>query len=127
MKLLLDTHALLWWLFRIPRLGGKTRARVGSPDNEVFVSAVSGYEITVKQSVGKLEAPSDLEDQISVNGFRSLPLTLHHATVAGELPLHTRDPFDRMLVAQARCEGLTLVTADRAVRVYDVPILDAAT
>jgi PIN domain nuclease of toxin-antitoxin system len=93
----------------------------------VFVSAVSGYEITVKQSVGKLEAPSDLEDQISVNGFRSLPLTLHHATVAGELPLHTRDPFDRMLVAQARCEGLTLVTADRAVRVYDVPILDAAT
>jgi PIN domain nuclease of toxin-antitoxin system len=125
MRLLLDTNALLWWLFELPQLGESARRRILAPDSEVFVSAVSGWEIGAKQAVGKLSAPDDLERQLVVNGFAELPVTVKHSLAVGELPLHHRDPFDRLLVAQARCEGLQLVTADRKLSAYDVPIVSA--
>ncbi len=124
MRLLLDTNAVIWWLARMPRLGDSARQAISAAD-EVMVSPVSGYEIHFKQTVGKLDAPDDLSEQIDVHGFTVLPVTLRHAIEAGDLPLHNRDPFDRLLVAQARGEGLTLVTADRRMSAYDVPILDA--
>lgn len=123
MRLLLDTHVLLWWLFKVPRLGPAAQAAVGSPASEVHVSAVSAGEIAMKQVLGKLEAPDDLPAQLAANGFAELRLTVGHGLAVAELPLHHKDPFDRFLVAQARVEGLTLVTADRAICAYDVPIL----
>lgn len=125
MRLLLDTHALLWWLFKLPRLGGAARLGIAAVENEVFVSAVSGYEIAYKRALGKLAAPDDLESQVTGLGFSGQPVTLRHAVAAGNLPQHHKDPFDRLLVAQARCEGLTLVTADAQLAAYGVPILPA--
>ncbi|MBC8091793.1 MAG: type II toxin-antitoxin system VapC family toxin [Pseudonocardia sp.] len=126
MRLLLDTHALLWWLGELPRLGAAARIEIGSPASEVHVSAVTATEISIKQAIGKLDAPDDLPEQLSLNGFSELPLTVRHGLAVAELPLLHGDPFDRMLIAQARVEGLTLVTADRKISAYDVPILSAA-
>ncbi|MBV9312527.1 MAG: type II toxin-antitoxin system VapC family toxin [Pseudonocardia sp.] len=126
MRLLLDTRTLLWWLFKLPQLGALAQTHIASPSSLVHISVVSGYEIRFKQALGKLEAPDDLEAQVTSCGFRELPVVLRHAMTAGDLPTRDRDPFDRILVAQARCEGLTLVTADRKLAAYDVPILDAA-
>jgi PIN domain nuclease of toxin-antitoxin system len=125
MRLLLDTHALLWWLFKLPQLGRAARTVIAAVENEVFVSAVSGYEITYKRALGKLAAPDDLESQVTALGFSGLPVTLRHAVVAGDLAQHHKDPFDRLLIAQAQTEGLTIVTSDRQVGAYDVPILPA--
>jgi PIN domain nuclease of toxin-antitoxin system len=123
MRVLLDTHVLLWWLAEDRRLG--SRAAQAVANESVSVSAVSGYEIAFKQNLGKLEAPDDLDERVIAYGFRALAVTLRHALAAAGLPIHNRDPFDRLLVAQARCEGLTLVTADRRLAAYDVPILPA--
>lgn len=125
MRLLLDTHVLLWWLFGLPRLGDTARTAIVSPGNDVHVSSVTGYEIRFKKALGKLDAPDDLRERLATDGFRDLPLTMAHAADAGDLPVHHRDPFDRMLVAQARAEGLTLVTSDRQLSAYDVPVLYA--
>ncbi|HEY4007907.1 MAG TPA: type II toxin-antitoxin system VapC family toxin [Pseudonocardia sp.] len=125
MKLLLDTNALLWWLFELPQLGPSTRRIMADADTQVFVSAISAAEIGVKQAVGKLQAPDDLERQVAANGFTPLPMTLRHGLAVGKLPLHHRDPFDRMMVAQAHCEGLTLATADQKLGEYDIEILPA--
>lgn len=126
MKLLLDTHALLWWLFELPQLGETARAEIGSPVSKVHVSAVSATEISIKQASGKMEAPDDLPAQLAINSFAELPLSVRHGLAVAELPPHHGDPFDRMLVAQARVEGLTLVTSDRKISAYDVPILSAS-
>ena len=125
MKLLLDTHALLWWLFDVPRLRAKAREEIGRPTVEVYVSAVSVCEISIKQAKGRLEAPEDLATQIAASGFRELPFDVRHGLEIARLPPFHADPFDRMLIAQARVEGLTLVTADRALMPYGVPILPA--
>ncbi len=125
MRLLLDTNALLWWIANLPMLGPLARAGIGSPAAEVFVSSVSAAEISIKQTTGKLEAPDDLAEQLSANGFVELPFSVRHGVAMRELPLHHRDPFDRMLISQARVEVLTLVTADRAMSAYDVALLDA--
>ncbi len=125
MRLLLDTHALIWWLAVSPRLGPVARAAVDDPASEVHVSAVSASEIGIKKAIGKLASPDDLEHQVSVNGFIELGLTIKHGLALGALPRHHGDPFDRMLIAQALVEGLTFVTADRVIAEYDVPILAA--
>ncbi|ALG12967.1 type II toxin-antitoxin system VapC family toxin [Kibdelosporangium phytohabitans] len=122
--ILLDTHVLLWWFFNDPHLTPGIASLITSSD-DVAVSAVSGFEIVTKQAIGKLEAPDDLEAQVERSGFTEIPVTLRHGVEAGRLPSHHKDPFDRLLIAQARCEGLTLVTADRAMSAYDVPILPA--
>jgi PIN domain nuclease of toxin-antitoxin system len=124
-RLLLDTNAVLWWLAEHPKLGSAARRQIEELDTMVYISAVSAAEIGIKKSIGKLRAPDDFEEQIAADGFTALPITLRHCLAVGELPLLHRDPFDRLLVAQARCEGLTLVTADRKLTKYDVPTLDA--
>ena len=125
MRLLLDTHVLLWWLADDPSLSGEAKEGVSAADSSVFVSAASAWEISIKQALGKLEAPSDLVRQIEVHRFEPLPLTVSHAYAAGALPRHHDDPFDRVLVAQAVAEGLTLVTKDPRMGLYGVGTLAA--
>jgi PIN domain nuclease of toxin-antitoxin system len=119
-RFLLDTHVFLWWLGDDPRLGGEARALIADPDNTVFVSAASGWEIGIKRALGKLHAPPDLEREVERNGFTPLPVTFFHGEQAGALPPHHRDPFDRMLIAQAQAEGLLLVTADNHFSAYGI-------
>lgn len=123
MRLLLDTHVLLWWLADDSALGGEARAEISTPDSTVFVSAATVWEISIKRALGKLDAPSDLLRQIEISRFEPLSMTVSHAQVAGGLPRHHDDPFDRMLVAQAITEGLTLLTRDPRINLYGVGVL----
>jgi PIN domain nuclease of toxin-antitoxin system len=122
-SLLLDTHVVLWWLADDPSLSDEIKARLDH-EPDVYVSAVTIWEVAIKQAIGKLE-PADLPEEILRSGFRELPVGSRHALAAGRLPLIHRDPFDRMLVAQARCEDLMLVTRDSRCRQYDVAVLPA--
>ena len=122
MRILLDTHVLLWWLGDDAQLGPEARLVIADGGNEVFVSAVSIAEIAIKRSQGKLTAPSELLTVLAEEGFQELPLLSSHAAELENLPWHHRDPFDRLLVAQARVEGLTLATHDRHLAQYDVPV-----
>ena len=123
MKLLLDTHTLLWWLNRDRRLGPPTRQAIATDAERVAVSAASAWEISIKEAFGKLDAPAGWPEEIEGFGFEPLPITFDHAREAGGLPRHHGDPFDRMLVAQARLEGLVIVTADPRIARYDVQTL----
>lgn len=124
MKLLLDTHVLLWWLGNNRRLTAKARRTIADPGAMIHVSAVSLWEAAIKRALGRLRFESaELLDAISTGGFQALPITARHALAAGDLPRHHEDPFDRMLVAQAQAEGLTLVTHDSALEAYSVPML----
>lgn len=125
MRLLLDTHALIWWLAGGGRLREEARTAIQSRANEIRVSPVSAVEISIKMAKGKLNAPSDLVEQIARHGFTPLPVTIEHGVAMLQFSANHGDPFDRLLVAQARCEGLTLVTADHAMSAYDVPIMPA--
>jgi len=113
-QLLLDTHALLWWLAGDTALTTTARAAIADEANSVFVSAASAWEITTKHRIGKLPAVAaivyDLDRTIRDQGFASLPITLRHGQIAGNLPGQHRDPFDRMLIAQAIAEQLVLVS-----------------
>jgi PIN domain nuclease of toxin-antitoxin system len=124
LRLLLDTHILLWWLAENPKLSVTARARIAEAEI-VYVSAASVWEMAIKVSTGKLRAPDDLKKQMQRHGFEELPVSVNHALEVATLPRHHTDPFDRMLVAQASFESLTLVTADPELAVYGVPILRA--
>lgn len=121
--LLLDSHALLWWEADDARLSDRARKRIERPDSAALFSAVSLWELAIKQALGKLRLPDSLMSRLAEEGFREVPVTAAHGLLAGELPRHHNDPFDRMLVAQAQCEGLTVVTADTRISAYDVPTL----
>jgi len=121
-SLLLDTHVVLWWLLDDATLSEEMKARLDD-DPDVWVSPVTVWEVATKESIGKLEGPQGLSEEIAQSGFRPLPVTFTHAVAVGRLPLLHRDPFDRMLIAQARCEGLTLVTRDRQIHRYEVDVL----
>ncbi|MBL7489666.1 type II toxin-antitoxin system VapC family toxin [Frankia sp. AgB1.9] len=123
MSLLLDTHVVLWWLTDATTLTDDVKERLDH-EPDVYVSAATLWEVGIKQSTGKLKAPTDLAEQIRGCGFRALQITFEHAVAAGRLPLLHRDPFDRMLIAQAQCEDLTLATRDASIRAYDVTTLD---
>lgn len=123
MSLLLDTHILLWWLSDDPLLPGTARGAISSPDNEVLVSAAAVWEIAIKKAVGRLEAPDDLLAVIAANDFQTLEITASHALLAGGLPPHHSDPFDRMMIAQSTAENLTLVSVDQHFSQYDVELL----
>ena len=125
MLLLLDTHAFLWWLNDSNELGVRARETITSGDNLVFVSAATAWEVAVKRASGKLDAPGDIASWIADNHFTPLSIEVEHAVDAAELPPYHRDPFDRILVAQARRIGLTLVTSDEQISAYDVALLDA--
>jgi PIN domain nuclease of toxin-antitoxin system len=124
-NLLLDTHVFLWWMAASRRLTKQIRDAIADPDHYVAVSAASVWEITIKQALGKLEAPSDVPSALRANDFEPLPITVDHASLAGALPRHHEDPFDRMLIAQSMLEHFTLVTHDRRFDVYGVPVLQA--
>ena len=124
MKLLLDTHALIWWLTDNPRLSGTARSAIRDPDNAVFASAVSGYEVANKQRLGKLTGGIAQDLPHALRGAR-IPvqgLTLEHAIAAGLLPGPHRDPWDRLIMAQAFNDGLTVVTVDPVFRDYGLPV-----
>jgi PIN domain nuclease of toxin-antitoxin system len=121
-RLLLDSHVLLWWLGEHARLSTGARKAIAEAE-VVHVSAISAWELTIKAALGKLKTPDDLEVQMRANRFIPLPVTVTHAIAAGKLPRHHGDPFDRMLVAQASLESLTLVTSDLRLRAYDVRIM----
>lgn len=125
MILLLDAHALLWWLDDNPELAAQARDSIADPLNDVFVSSATAWEIEIKRALGKLQAPMELVDALEPAGLGGLPITLRDAESAARLPGHHRDPFDRMLVAQAQRLDAILVTRDEIFARYGMEILPA--
>lgn len=125
MNLLLDTHVVLWWLADDPELRAAARDAISDRSNVVYVSAVSAWEIVVKRSLGKLEIPEEWADVLSGEPFMRMAVSWEHVLAVARLPDVHRDPFDRLLVAQATIEHLTLVTRDGILAKYGVPILNA--
>jgi PIN domain nuclease of toxin-antitoxin system len=117
-KILLDTHILLWWLDDNPALSESFRTLIRDPENTVFISAVTLWEIWLKQSIGKLKLPPRFNDLLALEAFENLALTARQTAAVAELPWHHRDPFDRMLVAQAQVERLTLLSIDQDLAAY---------
>lgn len=125
MRLLLDTHVLIWALRDPDRLSGPAAEAIRAETSDVFVSMVSPWEIAIKKSLGNLRLPGDLQSQLDAKRFELLPVSLRHTNAVESLPHHHGDPFDRLLVAQALVDGLTIVTADRQIRRYQVGLLPA--
>jgi PIN domain nuclease of toxin-antitoxin system len=124
-RVLLDTNVLLWWLAGNPQLGSEARTILADAETEVFVSAATIWEISIKLELGKLKAPKNMEREVEREGFSKLAITLSHGQLAGSLPKIHRDPFDRMLVAQAQLEDLELVSADPVFAKYSVRLIRA--
>ncbi|MGA3015749.1 MAG: type II toxin-antitoxin system VapC family toxin [Bryobacteraceae bacterium] len=130
MNLLIDTHVLIWWSKNSRRLGRQAQKLISAPQNSIWVSSASIWEISIKVSLRRLELnglplekiPEDLEH----HGFSALPISFRHALAVHDLPFHHSDPFDRMLIAQAQCEDLVLLTADPSIMAYDVRTFDAS-
>lgn len=125
MNFLLDTHVLLWWLDDNSDLSEKARSVITDGEHLVFVSAATIWEIRIKEALGKLKIPRNFQKVLRDQPFEMLDITTDHAHAVGALPDHHRDPFDRMLVAQAKTEGLSLVTRDRHLKNYNIPIVEA--
>jgi PIN domain nuclease of toxin-antitoxin system len=123
--LLLDAHALLWWLNGGSTLSAVARAAIAEPANETLVSAATVWELAIKQGLGKLKIDADLLAEIDRVGFSGLPVTMEDGNLAGALPRHHKDPFDRMLVAQAKRLDALIVTRDRAFSSYDIKVITA--
>jgi PIN domain nuclease of toxin-antitoxin system len=122
-RLLLDTHALLSLLFADGRLSTRAHETMERPDARLIVSAVCVWEIAIKRAIGKLPAPDDVIERIETTGAELLTITARHAHASGALPLHHRDPFDRLLIAQAQMERCAIVTGNGAFPAYDVPVV----
>ncbi|MBZ5657031.1 MAG: type II toxin-antitoxin system VapC family toxin [Acidobacteriia bacterium] len=123
MEILLDTHALVWWMVESPRLSKRAVATLADPNNRLIVSAVVAWELAIKVNAGKIlpsSLISRLEEAVSEQALEEMPITLEHAVRGGLLPLHHRDPFDRLLVAQAQSLKLPILSADAALDEYDV-------
>ena len=118
MRLLLDTHLVLWWLENSKALGAMARSLIADPGNTIFVSAVTHWEVRLKQSLGKLKLTGDFKAVMAAEAFENLPLSAAHTALIEHLPWHHRDPFSRMLVAQAKAENLILLTADNRLAAY---------
>lgn len=121
--LLLDTHVILWWRGDYKRIGERAQDAIADPDHVLLFSAASIWEMAIKQATGKLRMPPNVVDTLKQRGFSELQMSSTHGLIAGALPAHHGDPFDRMLVAQAQSERLTLVTNDARIAAYDVPLL----
>ncbi|EFE77201.1 type II toxin-antitoxin system VapC family toxin [Streptomyces filamentosus] len=122
MRLLLDTHVILWWLADSDELSDQVKDLLDT-EPSVHISAVSAWEIAIKQSLGKLDGPDDLAERVRDSQFTALPITAGHGVRAGRLPALHHDPFDRILVAQAQTEGMTIVTRDKWIPQYDVSVM----
>jgi PIN domain nuclease of toxin-antitoxin system len=125
-RLLVDSHVLLWHVLDDSRLGPEPTAAIEADEAEVLVSTASLWEIAIKAALGKLDVPDDLPVQVEQLGFHLLPVTADHAWQVRQLPLHHRDPFDRLLIAQAQIERLSIVTADASFDAYDVKVVWAS-
>lgn len=123
MNLLLDTHIVLWWLDDHPALSSAVRNRIANGENLVFLSAAVVWEIRIKEAIGKLDIPTDFQMILDQQPFEKLAIKVEHAQAVKDLPPHHRDPFDRMLIAQAVTEGLTIATHDPVFEKYSVPLL----
>jgi len=126
LRLLLDTHVVVWALSEPKQLAGRARRAIEDSKNDIFVSVVSPWELAVKGPRQGLRTPDDLELQLEQRRFEVLPILLRHTEPIESMPRHHGDPFDRMLVAQAVTDGLTIVTADRKLTNYQVSLLPAA-
>ena len=127
-ELLLDTHVAIWWMEGSERLGSRCKATLFQPGLRLWISTASVWEMAIKLGLGRLKLSTPLDECIPdllAHGAHCLPITLNHALAVRALPPHHADPFDRMLIAQAHCENLTLVTADSLIRTYDIRTLDA--
>jgi PIN domain nuclease of toxin-antitoxin system len=122
-KLLLDTHAALWWLGDDERVGRDARRELSDTSNDVLLSAAVVWEVAIKRSLGKLRAPSGFADALRGAGATMLPVSAEHAAAVEHLPWHHRDPFDRLLVAQAEIEGASLVSRDEQLAAYGVQLV----
>lgn len=125
-RLLLDTHVLLWWIAGDAALGRLAREAIDDPRSQVYVSPISLWEVAIKRARTPLKAPDDMAVAVDEAGFAQLPVTFDHAEQTAMLPSIHRDPFDRMLIAQAQVEGLVLVTSDHKIQRYDVDTLAAS-
>ena len=128
-NLLLDTHVLIWWLLDSDKLGRRARHAILRPGAGLFISSASVWEISVKSALGRLKLKEPLGKclpALVASGFQPLAINFEHALAVRDLPPHHADPFDRMLIAQAQCEDLTLMTADDAITAYDVRTIDAS-
>lgn len=128
-RFLLDTHCWLWWNADPERLGDGAHRVISDMENEVFLSAASAWEIAIKHALGRLTLPEPpakyIPSRIAANQISGLAIHFHHALKVNDLPHHHRDPFDRLLIAQAKVEGMTLITADPLIKRYDVDVLMA--
>jgi PIN domain nuclease of toxin-antitoxin system len=122
-NLLLDTHALLWWLMASPRLSDRARDAIAEPRNQVHVSIATAWEIAIKRSIGRLRVTEDITADLAADAFELLSIELAHIAALERLPHHHRDPFDRMLVAQATVEGMRLVSGDANIARYGVAVV----
>ncbi len=125
MKLLIDSHVVVWWLDEPHKLSAAAHAAISNPDHEVFISAASIWELGLKQAKGKLRLPQGFLNLLRADGFSFLPITTEHATHAVSLPPLHADPFDRMLIAQAMTDSLVLVTRDAVIPLYSIPMIPA--
>jgi PIN domain nuclease of toxin-antitoxin system len=125
MTLLLDTHVVIWWLEDSTQLAESAREAISDPDNDVLISVASAWEISIKRSLGKLSTPDDLEEAVPLNGFEWLDIRPRHAIAVEHLLFIHRDPFDRLLIAQAIVEDATIVTRDPNIAKYAVTLLEA--
>lgn len=123
MRLLIDSHAFLWWGEASSALGSAARSAIADPANEALISVAALWELTIKASSGKLTLPADLETMAATLGFSVLPINFMHLRRLGLLPRVHRDPFDRMMIAQALAEGIPIITGDRAFAAYSVEIV----
>lgn len=120
MRYLLDTHTFLWWLENDKRLNNVIRKVISNPRNVIYVSVVSGWEISIKQKNGKLPLKTTVKVCFEKSYFEVIPITLNHVLQLEKLPLHHRDPFDRILIAQAKEEKLILITTDEKIKRYNI-------
>lgn len=127
MKLLLDAHTFLWWITDNPRLSGRAREIISDGGNELFLSAAAGWEIAIKVQIGRLKLPEEpirfILEQMRINAIQSLPIQMNHALHVSTLPQHHRDPFDRLLIAQAQLEGLPVLSSDHQLANYQVEVI----
>ena len=123
-RLLLDTEALIWWDANDPQLGGNARALIQDA-TDVYVSAASAWEIIIKATLGKLRTTRRPSEAVAEGGFRELPIAFEHAEAVGDLPMHHKDPFDRLILAVASVEGFAIVTSDAEFERYGLPLIDA--